>query len=82
MECTICGGTGIRVVPVAYEDDHGIVQHDEKRIVCDGCSGRGEWELCAHCEGTGQRLWRPPEQAGGVGEECVCEWCGGSGYTA
>lgn len=33
---------------------------------------------CSHCDGTGQVLWRPPEQAGGVGEECMCGWCGGT----
>lgn len=36
---------------------------------------------CKHCEGTGQMLWRPPERAGGVGEECSCEWCDGAGYV-
>ncbi len=39
-----------------------------------------ELEVCPHCEGTGQVLWRPPEQAGGVGEECSCPDCGGTGY--
>lgn len=39
--CGICGGMGSVVVPVAYEDENGIVQHDEKVQICHGCNGTG-----------------------------------------
>ena len=38
-------------------------------------------EACEHCHGIGQVLWRTPEQAGGVGEETTCDWCGGRGLA-
>ena len=40
--CEICGGTGVRIMPIAYEDENGIVHHDVSRLRCDGCDGTGK----------------------------------------
>ena len=76
-ECELCGGTGVVVVPIAWEDVTGTVHHDQKRQLCHGC----HQAVCPQCDGTGSMLWRPPEQAGGVGEECTCNMCDGMGYV-